>query len=166
MGNLITMTLALTTTTILGVTMEWTVLNYYIFSCIIHAVLIPVGFRVMQVDPEHNSFIGGLIVAVIINVAAYFVRDAGVFGVLIVGGVTFGLLAAVTSGEVLKALLMSGLVVGTWGALGHVLIPKTPLEVDDVAGFTRVLVNGGLEPEPITEDDTDKLTDPDSYISE
>ena len=95
-------------TVVLGVALEWTVPNYYILSAIVHAILIPGGLRLMQVDPEHNSLVGGIIVAVLINVAAYFLREAGVFGVLIVTGTIFGLTAAVTSGEILKALIIDG----------------------------------------------------------
>ena len=33
----------------------------------------------------------------------------------------------------------------------------TPLSIDDLAGFPRVVTTGGLEAEPITEDDTERL---------
>lgn len=140
--------------------LEWTPVTYYVIAAIMQFILIIVGFRLMGVDPEQNGVIGALVAAVGINVVQYFVRDTGVIGVMIVGATTFGLLAAVTSGEVMKAAFMTTLVIASYGALGTVVFPRTPLEMDDVNGFTRVVLTGGLEAEPITERQTDELSKP------
>jgi hypothetical protein len=139
--------------------LKWTPVTYYVVAGIVHFLLIVVGFRLMGVDPEQNGVFGALIGAVLINVIQYFVRDTGVVGALIVGLGTFALLAGITSGEVLKAAFMTILVIASYGGIGAVIFPRTPLEIDDAGGFTRVVMTGGLEPEPITEDDTDKLTE-------
>lgn len=131
----------------------WTPVTYYVVCAIVHMILIFGGFRLMGVDPEHNGIIGAVIAAVGINVLQYFMRDLGVIGALAVGGATFVALAAVTSGEVLKSFFMFFLVIASYGGIGKVIFPRTPLEIDDVGGFTRTVLTGGLEPEPITEQD-------------
>ncbi|MEZ4462608.1 MAG: hypothetical protein R3E66_23360 [bacterium] len=137
--------------------LEWTPVTYYVLSAIVHFVLILVGFRLLGVDPEQNGVIGSLIAAVIINVAQYFLRDTGVVGAIIIGLGSFAVLAGVTSGEVLKAFFMTVLVIASYGGIGKVVFPRTPLEVDDVGGFTRTVLTGGLEAEPITEKQANDL---------
>jgi len=140
--------------------LEWTPITYYVVAAIVQFVLIIVGFRMMGVDPEQNGVIGAVVAAVIINVVQYFVRDTGIVGVMIVGASTFAILAGVTSGEVMKAAFMTVLVIASYGGLGKVIFPRTPLEMDDVNGFTRVVLTGGLEAEPITTQDADDLAKP------
>lgn len=139
---------------------SWTPMTYYIVAGLIQTVVILVGFRVMGVDPEHNSFIGALIAAAVINVAAFFLKDQGVVGAMISGLLLFGILAAVSSGEVLKAFFMGIILVASYGAIGMTVVPRTPLEIDDIGGFTQVVMTGGLEAEPIREEDSDKLMAP------
>lgn len=142
---------------VMGVTLlaeaaiTWTPLTFYVAMGILHTILILFGYRAMGVDTEHNTFIGALIAAVIINVGAYFLRDGGVIGIMAAGALIFGLLVAVTSGEVGKSFLMCVLVIAAYGALGFFLVPRTPLQIDDLGGFTRVVMTGGMKAEPITE---------------
>lgn len=137
--------------------LSWTPVTYYVLCGVVQLLVILGGFRLMGVDPEQNGFIGALIATVIINVLGYFLRDAGVVGALIVGGSTFAVLAGVTSGEVLKAFFMTSIVFASYAGIGTVVFPRTPLEVDDVGGFTRIVMTGGLEPEPINEETNEKL---------
>lgn len=137
--------------------LSWTPVTYYVLCGIVHLIIILLGFRMMGVDPEQNGFIGALITAVIINVLGYFLRDSGVLGALVVGGSMFTLLAAVTSGEVLRAFFMCGILLASYAGIGTVVLPRTPLEIEDVGGFTRVVLTGGLEPEPMSEKSTEEL---------
>lgn len=137
--------------------LSWTPVTYYVFCGVIQLIAILVGFRLMGVDPEQNGFIGAAIAVVIINVLGFFLRDAGVIGAIIVGGATFAILAGITSGEVLKAFFMTMIVFATYAAAGTILFPRTPLEVEDVGGYTRILLAGGLEPEPLSEKSNEKL---------
>ena len=139
---------------------KWTPVTFYVATGIIDAIVIMFGYRLLQVDPEHNSFIGAVVAAALINVIGYFVRDTGLVGVLIHGGAIFGLLVAISSGEALKAGLMTGILVALYGGIGMFVLPRTPLTVDDVAGFTRVVMGGGLQAEPITEEDEQRLAAP------
>lgn len=95
----------------------------------------------------------------IINVVAFFFKDIGLVGILISGAVVFGMLVAVSSGEALKALGMTLLLMVSYGLVGEFIVARTPLTMDDLAGFPRVVTTGGLEPEPITEDDTQRLNE-------
>lgn len=139
---------------------KWTPATYYIAAGIIHTIVILVGFRMMGVDPEHNSFIGAALAGAIINVAAYFLREQGVVGAIIIGVLVFGLLAAISSGEILKAFFMGFICIAMWGAIGSVLIPRTPLEATSIGGYTQIVMTGGMEAEPIREEDTEKLSSP------
>lgn len=139
--------------------LEWTPITFYILAGVIHFVLILVGFRLLGVDPEQNGVIGAVIAAVLINVVQYFLRDTGVVGAIIVGVGSFAVLAGITSGEVLKAFFMTVIVIASYGGIGKVVLPRTPLEADDVGGFTRTVLTGGLEAEPITEREANKLSE-------
>ena len=91
------------------------------------------------------------------NVVAYFTKDTGVVGVLITGAVTFGMLVMISSGEALKALGMTVICFALWGVVGDFIVERTPLNIDDLAGYPRVISTGGLEAEPITEEDNERL---------
>lgn len=146
---------------VLGETsIDWTPKTFYIAAGIVHAILILVGFRLLGVDPENNTFVGALIAAAIGNVAAFFLRDAGLFGILASGTIHFGLLVAITSGEVLKATIVFFLAMATYGGLAMYITPRTPLTLEEIAGIPRVIVSGGLEAEPITEEEANELAEP------
>jgi len=151
-------TFLLSLTSIVAIAITWDVQTYYILMGIIHVALVPLGFRLLRVDPEHNGFIGGVIAAVIINVVAYFTRDTGVVGVMIVGITIFGTLAAVSSGDILKSFLLTAILITSYGGVGKVVIPRTPLEVSTVKGLTQVIMEGGMKAEPISEREFDDLS--------
>jgi hypothetical protein len=136
----------------------WTPVTYYVAMGIIHTLLVLLGFRAMQVDEENNTFVGAIISAVVIGLTGYFTRDFGVVGVMVYGAVTFGILVAVTSGEALKSFFMLCLVIATYFIGGNFFLePRTPLTLDQVGGMTRVVMTGGLEAEPMTEEESNKL---------
>lgn len=135
----------------------WTPVTFYVAMGIIDTLIVLFGFRLMQVDAEHNSFIGAILAAALFNVVAYFVRDTGVIGIMITGAVIFGMLVMVSSGEALKAFFLTMIVMAAYGVVGSFIVKRTPLNMDDLAGFPRVVTTGGLEPEPITEEDNKRL---------
>lgn len=138
----------------------WTPVTFYVAAGIVQTILVLIAFRVLQVDVEHNSFIGAAIGVAAFSVVAYFFRDAGVIGAMVTGASIFGMLVFVTSGEALKALMVSALVIASYGLLGNFIVSRTPLNIDDIAGLPRVVLTGGLEAEPITEEDAEKLSEP------
>lgn len=138
----------------------WTPVTFYVAAAIIQTLVFLGGFRLLGVDPEHNTFIGALLAAAIANIVAYFLRDAGLFGILATGAVHFGLLVAISSGEVLKAVMVFVVSLAVYGLMGIFVLPRTPLHVDQIAGLPRVIMTGGMEAEPITEEDADKMAAP------
>jgi len=138
----------------------WTPVTFYVAAGIVQTILVLIAFRILQVDVEHNSFIGSAIAVGVYTVVAYFFRDAGVIGAMVTGAAVFGMLVFVTSGEALKALMVSFVVFASYGLLGNFIVSRTPLNMDDIAGIPRVISTGGLEAEPITEDDAEKLSEP------
>lgn len=137
----------------------WTPVTFYVAMGIIHTLAILIGFRLLHVDVEHSSIVGAVLAAAVINVVAYVCKDVGVVGILISGAITFGMLVLISSGEALKMLGMSMAFIVLYGLVGSFIVERTPLSIDDIAGFPRVVTTGGLEAEPITEEDTERLNE-------
>ena len=127
----------------------WTPSTFYIASGLLQTIVIWVGFRLMQVDPDNNTVIGAIIAGVVINLVAYFTRDYGLAGVLGTGAAIFGILVAVTSGEALKAAMMAAVCMAVYAGLGTVVVPRTPLTPELIGGLPAVILKGGLEAEPM-----------------
>ena len=138
----------------------WTPLTFYIAAAIVHTILFLVGFRLAGVDPEHNTFVGAVLAAGIANGTAYFLRDFGLFGILASGAVHFAMLVAITSGEVLKSALVFLVAMAAYAGMGFFILPRTPLDVNKIGGLPRVIMTGGIEPEPITEEEAEKMSAP------
>lgn len=138
----------------------WTPLTFYITAAIVHTLAILLLFKMLHVDPEHNSFAGALIAALVGNAAAYFLSDYGLFGNLGAAAVYFATLAAVSSGEVIKSFLVFVATLAIYAGLGLFLFPRTPLNVDKVGGLPKVVLTGGIAPEPITEEQSNELAEP------
>ena len=138
---------------------KWTPVTFYVASGIVNTILVLFAFRALQVDVENNSFIGAAIAVGAFTAVNYFFRDAGVVGAMVGGASIFFMLVFVTSGEALKSLLVTMAVFAVYGAFGSFIVDRTPLSVDDIAGLSRVVMTGGLEAEPITEDDNAALNE-------
>lgn len=138
----------------------WTPVTFYVAAAILQTIVFLGGFHLLGVDPEHNTFIGALLGAGIANVVAFFLRDAGLFGILATGAVHFGLLVAISSGEVLKSVGVFIASLAIYGLMGMFVLPRTPLHVNDIAGLPRVIMTGGMEAEPITEEEAEKMAAP------
>jgi hypothetical protein len=138
----------------------WTPTTFYVAAAIIQTIVFLAGFHLLGVDPEHNTFVGALLGAAIANIVAFFLRDAGLFGILAAGAVHFGLLVAISSGEVLKSVMVFAVSMSVYGLMGTFVLPRTPLNVNDIAGLPRVIMTGGMEAEPITEEEAEKMAAP------
>ncbi len=137
----------------------WTPVTFYVASGIVNTIAVLLAFRMLQVDVEHNSFIGSAISVAIFSAVAYFFRDAGVVGFMITSAAIFGMLVFVTSGEALKSAAVTLLVFAVYGGLGSFIVSRTPLTMDSIAGIPRMVVTGGLEAEPLTEESNAKLNE-------
>lgn len=146
--------------TLAATAISWTPATFYVASGIVNTIVVLVAFRVLQIDVEHNSFVGAGLAAAVFTAFAYFFRDAGVIGVMVTGTAVFGSLVFVSSGEALKSLGVAMLVFASFGGLGSFITARTPLTLDDIGGIPRVVLSGGLEAEPITEETTSKLSAP------
>jgi hypothetical protein len=138
----------------------WTPTTFYVAAAIIQTGIFLGGFHLLGVDPEHNTFVGALLGAAIANIVAFFLRDAGLFGILAAGAVHFGMLVAISSGEVLKSVFVFVVSLAVYGLMGMFVLPRTPLHIDDIAGLPRVIMTGGMEAEPITEEEAEKMSAP------
>lgn len=134
--------------------LTWTPVTFYAACAVVQANVILASFRALNVDPEQNTVIGALVAAAGINVVGYFMRDTALIGVIANIGVTFGALVAISAGEALKAVMVSVLCMGVyWGA--GMMLPKTPLQIDDVGGMTKVIKQGGLQAESLDTQERD-----------
>ncbi len=140
----------------------WTPKTFYIAAAITHTIVYLLGYKLLQTDPEHNTFIGAVIGAAIANFAAFALRDFGLFGILGAGAIHFAILCAISSGEILKSVGVFLLAMGAYAGLSFFLIPRTPLTIDTIGGVPRVIVSGGLEAEPITEEEANEMAEPSS----
>lgn len=128
---------------------QWTPMTYYAVTCVVHTLVIVVGFKLLQVDPEHNSFIGAFVAAAIIAATGYFLSMQGLMGTLMTGGVAFGILVAVTAGDALKALVVTALCIASYGLMGSFITNRTTLTVEQIGGLTQVVIRGELDSEPL-----------------
>jgi|GEM_PF-2357466 len=138
----------------------WTPVTFYVVATVIHTLMILLLFKVLHVDPEHNSFIGALIAALIGNAAVFFLRDFGLFGNLGAAAIYFATLAAVSSGEVLKSLVVFTGALAVYAGLALFLVPRTPLTAETINGLPKIMITGGFTAEPISEEQADELAKP------
>lgn len=139
--------------------LTWTPETFYIAATVIHLVLILVAFRVMALPSEYNTFGSILFVVVPTNAAAYFLKDFGIVGVLLTSVVLFGLLTAITRGDVLKSTGVWFLTMASYWAMAYFIVPAADdLRIEDLAGVPQVIMQGGFEAEPFTEDDIESLS--------
>jgi hypothetical protein len=127
----------------------WTPVTYYVTAAIVHAIIIFAGFRILQVDPEHNSVVGAVIGAAIIAAACFVLKGGELFSALGGIGIIFLVLLGVSGGEAIKAVLVSVAVIGSYGLTGGFLIPRTPLDLEDIGGLTQVVMTGEFKVVPI-----------------
>lgn len=137
----------------------WTPLTFYAAAALAQLIVILLSFRFTQLNPDYNTFAGALVVVVPVNVLAYFTRDFGVAGVLIVGASLFGLLVGIARGDVFRTGVTWMLCLATYWGMASYVVPKADgLSLEQVGGMPEVLVKGGLEAEPFTESDVDNLS--------
>lgn len=139
--------------------LEWTPTTFYIAAAVLHLVIILIMFRLLQLEPEYNTFIGALIAAGISNGIAFFLKDFEIFGVLGSGAVYFGLLVAISQADVLKAVYVWVVVIASYAGLAFLILPRAhDLTIEQIGGIPQVVMSGGLKAEPFTDDAYDNLS--------
>lgn len=134
--------------------LTWTAETFYALTAGVHVIAILLAFRVLGIDSEANTFIGAVIAAAVANAAAFFLRDTGVLGVLGIGGVTFIMLVIVSSMDMVRSAVTWAIVVALWGGVAWGVLPRAPgLKLDDLGGMPRVVLSGGMEAEPMTDEE-------------
>jgi membrane-bound ClpP family serine protease len=137
----------------------WTPMAFYITVGIVHTIAILVSFRMLQADPEQNTFIAALLAAGLANVIAFFLRDMGVFGILGSSAALFGLLAVISHADMMKSIVVWIILMALYWAVAWFILPRqNDLYIEDIGGVAQVIWQGGLEAEPITPDDVDNLS--------
>lgn len=136
------------TTFLAAAAITWTPLTFYIAVAIVQAIVIVIGFKVLQVDPEHNAFIGALIAVVVIAAAGYLTRNTGLIAVIVTGIALLGMLMLISGADALKSLMLGSACLGVYFLVAQVVIPRTPLSVDQIGGMTKVMMTGGIADEP------------------
>jgi hypothetical protein len=66
-----------------------------------------------------------------------------------------GALVAISAGEALKSVMVGVLCMGVYWGAGTMILPKTPLHIDDVGGMTKVIKQGGLQAESLDTQERD-----------
>ena len=139
--------------------MSWTPETFYAAAAAAHLLMILLAFRIFGLSPEYNTFGGALLVAGVMNAVAFFMKDYGLVGVLVPSVTLFGLLAFISRGDVLRSGMVWMLVMASYLGLAHLILPRADdLFIEDLAGIPAVLDAGGLEPEPFTEDDVERMS--------
>ena len=126
----------------------WTPLTFYVAVAILQTVVIIAGFKILQIDPEHNAFIGAIIAVVVIAAAGYLTRDTGLVAVIATGVALLGMMMLITGADALKSIMLASICLGTYFVVAQVVLPRTPLTVDAVGGMTKVMMTGGIADEP------------------
>ncbi|MFU8805895.1 MAG: hypothetical protein ACNA8W_18930 [Bradymonadaceae bacterium] len=143
--------------TFLGIT--WTPMVFYIAMAIVHCISILLVFRIIQLDPEYNSFVSAALVAIVANVAAFFLKDFGVFGILASTSVLFALLATVTHFDMIKAIVAWAVMIALYWVVAWGVLPRTDdLTIEQIAGVSQVIMQGGLQTETFTQEDVETLS--------
>jgi|GEM_PF-5555324 hypothetical protein len=120
----------------------WTVETFYIAIAIIHFVVVVAGFKLLAIDAENNAFVSGLFVAGAAAASGYFLKDTGLVGVIIVSAAIFGTTLATTAGDAIKSIVLTGICLSVYAAVGFVVVPRTPLTPVQVGGFTKAFMVG------------------------
>ncbi len=140
----------------------WTPETYYIAVAVAQLVVVLVAFRVMNVPPDYNTFVNGVLIVGGTNATAYLTKEMGLIGVLLTGLTLFILLAMITRGDVLKSLMTWVLLLTVYWAVAYFVVPaEEDLYIEQLGAVPYAMMEGGLEAEPMTQDDYEQLRDGD-----
>lgn len=128
---------------------EWTPTTFYVANGIVHTIVIWVGMQLFGADPEYNTIPAAIAAAAVGNVAAFFLKDFGIVGVISTAGVFVALLLISSGIDIFRTVIVFILVMATYGGLGQFIASRTPLNAYDIGGVPKVIMTGGFEPEPI-----------------
>lgn len=138
----------------------WTPELYYLVVPVVQLVVLLVTFRLTNIPAEYNTFINGVVIVAIANLVAYFTLGLGIVGILLTGLTLFVLLAGVSRGDVFKSLLAWVLMIAVYWVVAYFMVPaQDGLEIEHLGGMPQMLMEGGLEAEPMTTEDYENLRD-------
>jgi hypothetical protein len=86
------------------------------------------------------------------NVAAYFLRDFGVLGIIGICAAFIIVLLAMTAVNTLVTLVGFLVVLGVYAGTAQFAMTRTPLTIEEIGGLPEVVVTGNIEAEPIKRD--------------
>ncbi len=134
--------------------MTWTPETFYVAAAVAQLVVLLLTFRALQLPSEYNSFVNALMVVVPTNLVGFFLGGTGIIGVLATGSLLFVLLAAISRGDVLPSILAWVLLIATYWVLAYFIVPaEEELEIHDIGGIPEVVMEGGLEADPLERED-------------
>lgn len=138
--------------------LTWTPETFYIAVTVAQMIIILLTFRVLGLPSEYNTFVNALFVVIPTNAAAFFLKDAGIVGILITGSMLFVLLAMVTRGDVFKSGLAWILTISAYWGLAYFVVPaEDDLYIEQLGGMPYMLMEGGMEAEPLTAEEYEEL---------
>lgn len=134
--------------------MTWTPETFYVAATVAHLIAMLIIFRLLQLPSEYTTFVNGLFVVVPTNLVGFFLGGAGILGVLATGSLLFVLLALVTRGDMLATGLTWVAMIALYWVLAYFIVPAADdLEIYDIGGIPQVVIEGGLEAEPLERED-------------
>ncbi len=140
--------------------MAWTPELFYVVTAVVQLITVLVTFRLLNLPAEYNTFINGAFVVGITNALAYYTSGVGVVGILVTCFALFLLLVAISRGDVLKSLIAWILVLSVyWGMAYFVSDHQRALPVQELGGVPYMLMEGGMEAEPLTEEEYQDFRD-------
>jgi hypothetical protein len=130
----------------------WTPTTFYIAAAIIQVPVIWLGYQFLGGDPEYTNFPAALAVAAVGNVIAFFLKDLGVVGAVSTSAALYGLLLVTSGIDIFRSMAVFGLVMMSYWGFGQFVVERTPLDAYSIGGPAKVMLTGGLQPEPLESD--------------
>lgn len=132
--------------------LAWTPATYYALSAFVQTIAVFVIGHSMGVDREYFDPIPVAISMGLGNVAAYFLRDFGVLGIIGICAAFIIVLLAMTAVNTLVTLVGFLVVLGVYAGTAQFAMTRTPLTIEEIGGLPEVVVTGNIEAEPIKRD--------------
>lgn len=147
--------------------LTWTPETYYIVAAVVQLIVILLLFKVMNLRAEYNTFPHAAMVVIGTNLTAYFTIGFGLVGVLLTGFALFVLLAMMTRGDVIKSSVAWVVVMAMYWAVAMSAVHFEDLDSEELeevfvqqfGPLPYALMEGGLDAEPMTRDDYERLRD-------
>lgn len=131
---------------------RWTPTTFYAAAAVIHTAVIWLGYRMLGLEAEYNTVTAALASATVANVAAFFLKDFGIVGVIGTGAAFVTMLLLTSGMDIFRTLMVFALTMMVYGGMGNFIAQRTPLNAYDMGGVPKVIMTGGFQPEPIRQE--------------